>query len=196
MYEGKGVFVSPRSKIILPVETLFDCAVDLMPLYKMEDKWLVSTSHGLIPSHPPEVMELEHDPVKFGFVELKGVVSEGLYLNPPTDSEIPRNTNNMGGWFGSSSTNVVVSNAANGKAEAKVDIPVPLWEIVVICIVVVLGVYIAKKMCKHYANQYCDERIQRARTLERLDNVYKREKENKKTVKILCILCFRVGDGK
>ena len=90
---------------------------------------------------------------------------------PPIELEIIRNTSSMGGWFGSSSTNVVVSNAANGKAEAKIDIPIPLWEIVVICIIVVLSFHIAKKLCRHYTNKHFDQRIQRAKTLERLDDV-------------------------
>jgi hypothetical protein len=90
---------------------------------------------------------------------------------PPSDSERHENNRDMGGWFGSSSTNVVVSNAANGKAEAKVDIPVPLWEIVIVCILVVLGFHFAKRVCIHYTSKYCDQRIQRAKTLEQLENV-------------------------
>jgi hypothetical protein len=77
----------------------------------------------------------------------------------------------MGGWFGSSSTNVVVSNAANGKAEAKVEIPVPIWEIVLICAIVVCGFYVAKRACGHYINKYTDTRINSARTMERLEDI-------------------------
>jgi hypothetical protein len=90
------------------------------------------------------------------------------------------NLNRMGGWFGSSSTNAVVSSAANGKAEAKVKIPVPIWEIVLICVIVVIGFYVAKRACEHYTNKYTDARITRART--------KKNKPIKRGI-------FRVGHG-
>jgi uncharacterized protein (DUF697 family) len=62
------------------------------------------------------------------------------------------------GWFGSDTTNVVVSNAANGKAEARVNIPVPFWEIVLIAACVATIVYLCcvcsgKKLKKEWNKQ-------------------------------------------
>jgi protein-S-isoprenylcysteine O-methyltransferase Ste14 len=45
------------------------------------------------------------------------------------------------GWFGSDTISVAVSNAANGKATASVDVPIPFWEIVLIAAIVAIIIY-------------------------------------------------------
>jgi hypothetical protein len=72
------------------------------------------------------------------------------------------------GWFGTDVHNVVVSQATNGKATAQIEIPVPMWEIILIAIIVFFLLWAIMKFCVTGFRKYINREFQRARAMEEI----------------------------
>jgi len=76
------------------------------------------------------------------------------------------------GLFGTQTQTVAITQAANGgKSIAEIEHPIPLWEIVIICVITIVMLYIMKRLCQRSAENFLTQHIQRARTLEGLNNI-------------------------
>ncbi|QBK47214.1 putative glycoprotein 2 [Anopheles marajoara virus] len=76
-HHNKTMFVSPRSRILIPVGTKLDCLPDMMPKYNIDGKWYHTTVHGLMQSPAPHTISPE--PIDYTFEPLAGIGNGGLY---------------------------------------------------------------------------------------------------------------------
>jgi hypothetical protein len=93
---------------------------------------------------------------------------------PPGSDELKANAYKLNmGWFGSDTTNVVVSNSANGKAEASMNIPVPVWEIALVATCVAVIIFVCLSYCKKQLKKNWDRqiRLQIAKSRPSLENL-------------------------
>jgi hypothetical protein len=79
------------------------------------------------------------------------------------------------GLFGSETQNVVVSQATNGKTTASVEVAVPLWEIIILAVIISMIISVCCACCKNFAkkslDKYVNTSVRRTQTLENLNNV-------------------------
>jgi hypothetical protein len=74
------------------------------------------------------------------------------------------------GLFGDTVQSVVVAQAANGKATATIEIPIPLWEIIVISLIISSITYIASSCLYKKTGKFIDNKITKKAKLYNLEN--------------------------
>lgn len=77
LLNNKTLFMTPRSRILIPVGTPVDCLPDMMPKFKVGPAWYHISPHGLMRSPDPQT--IVPDSFEYHFVELKGITQGGLY---------------------------------------------------------------------------------------------------------------------
>lgn len=77
LHNGTIMFMTPRSRILIPQGTVVTCVADIRPIYKFGDRWYSHGEDSLIPHTSPE--EIVIDPVVFKFESFKNLAEEGIY---------------------------------------------------------------------------------------------------------------------
>jgi hypothetical protein len=91
---------------------------------------------------------------------------------PPVNELLKSNKLKVMGIFGPNTQTVAITQAANGgKATAEISANVPLWEIIIICGVMIVMFDVVKRMLRRSAVNFFDKQVQRARTVEALNVV-------------------------
>jgi hypothetical protein len=76
------------------------------------------------------------------------------------------------GLFGSGTQNVVVSQATNGKTTASVEVAVPLWEIIILAVIISTLIFVCcmcfKNSAKKSIGKYVEKSVQ---SIENLNKV-------------------------
>lgn len=76
-YNNQTMFMMPRSRILLGVETPISCANGLRPQFIIGEKWYTQGPEGLVPSEKPEILKVK--PLNMKFQSLSSLIEEGLY---------------------------------------------------------------------------------------------------------------------
>jgi hypothetical protein len=74
------------------------------------------------------------------------------------------------GLFGDTVQSVVVAQVANGKATATIEIPIPLWEIIVISLIISSITYSACLCLYKKTGKFIDNKITKKAKLYNLEN--------------------------
>lgn len=77
-YNNKTMYVTPRSRILIPNGQLVSCSSEVGPMYTLNGKWVIQTNVGLIPSRNPSIIEM--NPISYEFEPLENLVNGGLYF--------------------------------------------------------------------------------------------------------------------
>jgi flagellar biosynthesis/type III secretory pathway M-ring protein FliF/YscJ len=97
--------------------------------------------------------------------------------SPPVDETKKNNVlNNINrekmGFFGSESQTIQINQAANGSAAtADVNVSLPLWEVVIICVVVMMVFLILRKVCRHYVRKGIEKQMEKIKSNDALELV-------------------------
>lgn len=69
----------PRTRILVPVGSIVECAADLGPQFLLNGRWVTPTSMGLMTVRNPLVITSE--PLDYEFEQLENLASNGLYTS-------------------------------------------------------------------------------------------------------------------
>lgn len=76
-FNNKSLFMTPRSRILMEIGTVVECATDVGPQFKTANRWITMVSHGLISVEKPNI--ITPDPITYHFETLEDMLTGGLY---------------------------------------------------------------------------------------------------------------------